>query len=58
MKLKGERWWMDDLRFYIISNSISVKSGRWADDNEGCVQWNPAYGWEDFASSGAQTRDR
>ena len=25
---------MDDLRFYILFNSISVISGRWADDNE------------------------
>ena len=32
-------------------------------DNEmlitkGCVQWNPVYGWEEFASSWARTRDR
>ena len=26
--------WMDDLQFYILFNSISVISGRWADDNE------------------------
>ena len=26
--------WMDDLRFYVLFNSISVISGRWADDNE------------------------
>ena len=31
-------------------------------DNErlimkGCVQWNPVYGWEDFASSWDRTRD-
>ena len=26
--------WMDDLRFYILFNSISVISRRWADDNE------------------------
>ena len=25
---------------------------------EGCVQWNPVYSWEDFASSGARTQDR
>ena len=25
---------MDDLRFYLLLNSISVISGRWADDNE------------------------
>ena len=26
--------WMDDLRFYVLFNSISVISGRWADDND------------------------
>ena len=26
--------WMDDLRFYVLLNSISVISGRWLDDNE------------------------
>ena len=26
--------WMDDLRFYVLFNSISVISGQWADDNE------------------------
>ena len=25
---------MDDLQFYILFNSISVMSGRWAGDNE------------------------
>ena len=25
---------MDDMRFYVLFNSISVISGRWADDNE------------------------
>ena len=25
--------WMDDLRFYVPFNIISVISGRWADDN-------------------------
>ena len=25
---------MDDLRFYVLFNSISVLSGRWANDNE------------------------
>ena len=29
-----ENGWMDDLRFYILFNSISVISGRLADDNE------------------------
>ena len=35
--------WMDDLQFYVLFDSISVISGRWADDNEGFVQWNPVY---------------
>ena len=26
--------WMDDVRFYVLFNSISVISGRWVDDNE------------------------
>ena len=26
--------WMDDLRFYILCNSVSVISGRWEVDNE------------------------
>ena len=26
--------WMNDLRFYVLSNNISVISGRWAGDNE------------------------
>ena len=26
--------WMDDLRFYVLFNSISVMSGRCSDDNE------------------------
>ena len=26
--------WMDDLRFYVLFNSISVISGRYLDDNE------------------------
>ena len=26
--------WTDDLRFYVLFNSISVMSGQWAGDNE------------------------
>ena len=26
--------WMDDLRLYVIFNSVSVISGRWVGDNE------------------------
>ena len=35
---------MDDLRFYVPFNSISVISGRWRMIMKGCVQWNPVYG--------------
>ena len=30
----GRNRWMDDLRFYVLFNSISVISGRCIDDNE------------------------
>ena len=33
--------WMDDLRFYVLFNSISVISGRWADDNERLCAMEP-----------------
>ena len=26
--------WMDDMRFYVLFNSVSVISGRWEVDNE------------------------
>ena len=32
--LTNERWWMDDLRFYVLFNNISVISGQWEVDNE------------------------
>ena len=32
---------MDDLRFYVLFNSISVISGRWADDNERLCAMEP-----------------
>ena len=48
----------DDLYF----TSFSTVFQSYLDDGpmkmKGCVQWNPIYGWDDFASSGAQTRDR
>ena len=50
----GRDGWMDDLWFYVLLNSISVKLGRWEVDNERLYQWNSVYGWEDFALS----RDR
>ena len=38
----------DDLRFYVLLNSISVKSGQCLDNNEECMQWDLVYGWKDF----------
>ena len=32
---------MDDLRFYVLFKSISVISGRWADDNERLCAMEP-----------------
>ena len=32
---------MDDLRFYVLFNSISVISGRWAGDNERLCAMEP-----------------
>ena len=45
--------WMDDFLFSTVFLPYQ--------DNErtimkGCVQWNPLYGLEDFASSGIRTR--
>ena len=31
--ISGKDEWMDDLRFYVLFNSISFISGRWAVDN-------------------------
>ena len=33
--------WLDDLRFYVLFNSISVISGRWAGDNERLCAMEP-----------------
>ena len=33
---------MDGLRFYVLFNSISVKSGQWSGNNES-AQWNLVY---------------
>ena len=38
---------MDDLRFYVLFNSISVISRQWVGDNESCMQWNPVYDRKD-----------
>ena len=35
--------WMDDLQFYVLFNSISVISGRWADDNESLCAMEPRF---------------
>ena len=45
---------MDDMQFYILFNSISVISGRWADDCNG----TPFTIKKMLASRGARTRDR
>ena len=34
--------WMDDLRYFVIFKSISVISGRWADDNERLFAIDPS----------------
>ena len=34
VRIYPEDGWMDDLRFYVLFNSISVISGRCLDDNE------------------------
>ena len=33
--------WIDDLRLYVLFNSMSVISGRWADDNERVCAMEP-----------------
>ena len=32
---------MDDLRFSVLFNSVSITSGRWADDNEKLCAMEP-----------------
>ena len=34
---------MDDLRFFVLFNSVSVISGRWEVEMKGCVQWSSVY---------------
>ena len=36
-----ELGWIDDLRFYVLFNSISVKSGRWVGDHERLCAMEP-----------------
>ena len=47
---------MDDLRFYVLCNSISVISGRWADDNERLCAMEPRLRLGVFTLSGDRTR--
>ena len=47
--------WMDDLRFYVLFNSISYQDDVWT-IMKGCVQWNSVYGREDFTSSEDRTQ--
>ena len=36
--------WIDDLRFYVLFNSISVNQDDGRMIMKSCVQWNPVYG--------------
>ena len=53
-------WMTCDFMFF--STVTVFQSYMYQDDERlrmtGYVQWNPVYGCEDFASSGARTRDR
>ena len=40
--------WMDDLRFYVLFNSILVISGLFEGDNERLCAMEPCSGWKDF----------
>ena len=39
---------MDDLRFHILSNSISIISGRWTADNERLCAMEPRLRMKEF----------
>ena len=54
MKIGKKDEWMDDLRFYVLFNSVSIISVPLEVENE--RQQSSIYGWEDFALSGDQTR--
>ena len=43
---------MADLQFYVLFNSISVRSGRLADDNERLCAMEPRLGWETSSLAG------
>ena len=64
MKSKQNRYELPLLDGWMTCDFTSFSSvfQSYQDDGQmimkGCVQWNPVYGWEDFASSGDRTRDR
>ena len=48
--------WIDDLKsFSTVFQSYQDEEGLIL---KGCMQWNPVYGSEDFASSRARSRNR
>ena len=56
--ISGIDGWMDDLRFYVFFNRISVISGRWADDNDRLCAMETILGLRRFRLERARTRDR
>ena len=46
---------MDDLRFYVLSNGISVISGRWVDENERQCEMEPRLRLKDPPRRGSNT---
>ena len=40
--------WMNDFRFYVLFNSISVISEQWEGDNERLWVMEPLLRWKDF----------
>ena len=41
MSIRFDGWMMDDLRFNVLFNSVSVIPGRWADDTERLCAMEP-----------------
>ena len=56
--VKSGLWdgWMDDLRFYVLLNSISVISGQCLDDNERLCAMELRLRLRRFPSSGDRTQ--
>ena len=46
---------MDGLRLYVLFNSMSVKSGRWADDNERLCAMEPRLQFRFRLEQGSKT---